>query len=113
MKQQIADLNHSKIQLEQECAKLKHQIRLSTIEREKYVAVLAVRDRQIHEIRREMSQLQDVVNDQLLELQNNVFKLTPSNANFAGIFNSFKKNLKILMLKTFTAPNPFKNNLNS
>ncbi|KAJ8940824.1 hypothetical protein NQ314_010582 [Rhamnusium bicolor] len=78
--QSLAAAN-SKSAMEQECAKLKHQLRLCAIEKEKYIAVLAVRDRQINEIRTEMTQLQEVVNDQLMDLHNNAFACMPSNAN--------------------------------
>ncbi|KAJ8915817.1 hypothetical protein NQ315_004629 [Exocentrus adspersus] len=70
----INELKSSKSTMEHECAKLKHQLRLCAIEKEKYVAVLAVRDRQISEIRNEMTQLQEVVNEQLMELHNNAFQ---------------------------------------
>ncbi|KAJ8979667.1 hypothetical protein NQ317_006379 [Molorchus minor] len=45
------------------------------------MAVLAVRDRQIKEIRSEMTQLQEVVNEQLMEFHNNALGSIPSNNN--------------------------------
>ncbi|KAJ8936211.1 hypothetical protein NQ318_014840 [Aromia moschata] len=81
LKATLSELKASKSALEQECNKLKHQLRLSAIEKEKYSAVLAVRDRQISEIQSEMTQLQEVVNEQLMELHNNAFASMPSNQN--------------------------------
>lgn len=86
MKTQIIEMKNAKSQLEQECAKLKHQLRLSVIEKEKYVAILAVRDRQINEIRQEMTQLQEVVNEQLMELHNTAVRSMPSTPPFRSKF---------------------------
>lgn len=54
----------------QEILKLEHQLRVCAMEKEKYLAILAVRDRQIYEIRNEMTLLQQTVNDQLVEIHN-------------------------------------------
>lgn len=86
VKSLMTELKNSKAAVEQECSKLKHQLRLCGIEKEKYVAVLAVRDRQINEIRNEMTQLQEVVNEQLMELHNNAFQRMPSNSSLPGLF---------------------------
>ncbi|CAH0546134.1 unnamed protein product [Brassicogethes aeneus] len=75
----VKEMKKCKIDSDNEILKLKHQLKLSEIEKEKYMAVLAVRDRQINEIRNEMSQLQEVVNDQLMELHNSAFSNEPSN----------------------------------
>lgn len=66
----IMDLKKSKLGLERENQRLEHQLRLRDIEKEKLLAILAVRDRQIYEIRHEMTQLQQSVNEQLVELHN-------------------------------------------
>ncbi|XP_018574192.1 uncharacterized protein LOC108913180 [Anoplophora glabripennis] len=83
VKSLMSELKNSKAAVEQECSKVKHQLRLCAIEKEKYIAVLAVRDRQISEIRNEMTQLQEVVNEQLMELHNNAFQRMPSNSSIA------------------------------
>ncbi|CAH1119906.1 unnamed protein product [Phaedon cochleariae] len=79
LKSRLSTLKTEKSNFETECTKLKHQLKLSALEKEKYVAVLALRDRQINEIRNEMTHLQEVVNEQLLELQNNMFQGMPMN----------------------------------
>ncbi|KAL1518387.1 hypothetical protein ABEB36_002018 [Hypothenemus hampei] len=85
----IAELKKSKLNLERENKKLEHQLRLCAIEKEKYLAILAVRDRQIYEIRNEMTQLQQSVNEQLVELHNYATASVPSNnddnRNMSGI----------------------------
>lgn len=81
LKSQIAELKSQKNALDQECNNLKHQMKVCALEREKFIAVLALRDAQINEIRSEMSQLQDVVNDQLMELQSNAFLVAPTVVN--------------------------------
>ncbi|KAH1003775.1 uncharacterized protein LOC125505469 [Dendroctonus ponderosae] len=70
LQQPMMDLKKSKLNLERENQKLEHQLRLRDIEKEKLLAILAVRDRQIYEIRNEMTQLQQSVNEQLVELHN-------------------------------------------
>ncbi|XP_019870790.1 uncharacterized protein LOC109599270 isoform X2 [Aethina tumida] len=74
----IKEMKKNKSDTDAELMKLRHQLKLSEIEKEKYMAVLAVRDRQINEIRNEMSQLQEVVNEQLMELHSNAFSNLPS-----------------------------------
>ncbi|XP_056631857.1 centriolin-like [Diorhabda sublineata] len=81
LKSQITELKSQKNALDQECNNLKHQMKVCALEREKFIAVLALRDAQINEIRSEMSQLQDVVNDQLMELQTNAFLVVPTIGN--------------------------------
>uniref|UniRef100_A0A6P7GEN7 Uncharacterized protein LOC114337215 n=1 Tax=Diabrotica virgifera virgifera TaxID=50390 RepID=A0A6P7GEN7_DIAVI len=73
LKSQISELKSQKNGLEQKCISLKHQIEVAALEREKFVAILDLRDSQINEIRSEMNQLQEVVNDQLIELHNHAF----------------------------------------
>ncbi|KAG5877213.1 hypothetical protein JTB14_001261 [Gonioctena quinquepunctata] len=77
LKSQITELKSDKSAIEQECAKMKHQVALSALEKEKYVTVLALRDKQISEIRTEMTQLQEVVNEQLMELHNGALSNIP------------------------------------
>nr|XP_023025294.1 spindle assembly checkpoint component mad1-like [Leptinotarsa decemlineata] len=78
LKAQIDDLKKEKNAIELECNKLRHQVALSALEKEKYVTVLALRDKQINEIRTEMTQLQEVVNEQLTELHNGPFQTLPN-----------------------------------
>lgn len=72
------ELKQVQLKAEQECTKLKHQLALANMEKEKYIAILTVRDKQISEIRSEMSQLQDVVNEQLMDIHNNALTELPS-----------------------------------
>nr|CAI5818916.1 unnamed protein product [Callosobruchus analis] len=83
LKNQLTEARNSNFCLEQELCKVKHQLRLNTIEKEKYVAILSVRDKQINEIRNEMTQLQEVVNEQLLELHNSAFQSMPTSEHVA------------------------------
>ncbi|XP_050307875.1 uncharacterized protein LOC126744471 isoform X2 [Anthonomus grandis grandis] len=75
----LAELKKSKWTTEQDNLKLEHQLRLCAIEKEKYLAILAVRDKQIYEIRNEMTQLQQSVNEQLVEMHNYAIASVPSN----------------------------------
>lgn len=79
----VTELKKSKLQLERDNQKLEHQLRLCAIEKEKYLAILAVRDRQIYEIRGEMTQLQESVNEQLVELHNYATSSIP--VDFEGL----------------------------
>ncbi|XP_044744120.1 myosin-1-like [Coccinella septempunctata] len=72
------ELKQVQMKADQECSKLKHQLALANMEKEKYIAILTVRDKQISEIRSEMSQLQDVVNEQLMDIHNNALTELPS-----------------------------------
>lgn len=73
LKNLIKELRAQKLEQEQECVKLRHELTLAEMEKEKYIAMLHVRERQFNEIRTEMRQLQEVVKEQLLEIQNNGF----------------------------------------
>lgn len=77
LKAEIADLKNSKASLEQESSKLKHQLKLSYLEKEKYSAILAVRQQQINEMKSEILQLHEVVSFSLLDLQKNSIKSLP------------------------------------
>lgn len=81
----VTELKKSKLQLERDNQKLEHQLRLCAIEKEKYLAILEVRDRQIYEIRSEMTQLQESVNEQLVELHNYATTSIPD--DFEGVSN--------------------------
>ncbi|VEN57019.1 unnamed protein product [Callosobruchus maculatus] len=83
LKNELTEARNSNFCLEQELCKVKHQLRLNTIEKEKYIAILSVRDKQINEIRNEMTQLQEVVNEQLLELHNSAFQSMPTGEHIA------------------------------
>lgn len=74
----IQDLRKQKCESDEQIALLNHQLTLVSMEKEKYIAILSARDRQIKEIRSEMSQLQEVVNEQLVELQNAPCSSIPS-----------------------------------
>lgn len=92
LKNLIKELRAQKIESEQECVKLRHQLTLAEMEKEKHVAMLGVRERQFNEIRSEMRQLQEVVNEQLLEIQNSGF------CSLMGSVSTIPGNL-FLMLK--------------
>ncbi|CAH1122878.1 unnamed protein product [Ceutorhynchus assimilis] len=78
LQSQLAELKSSNSYKEQHCLKLEHKLRLCAIEKEKYLAILEVRDRQIYEIRHEMTQLQESVNEQLIELHNYALASVPA-----------------------------------
>ncbi|KAL3287921.1 hypothetical protein HHI36_002377 [Cryptolaemus montrouzieri] len=82
LKNATQELKQVQMKAEQEYTKLKHQLALANMEKEKYIAILTVRDRQISEIRSEMSQLQDVVNEQLMDIHNNALNDLPSTNSF-------------------------------
>ncbi|XP_066148618.1 myosin heavy chain, clone 203-like isoform X2 [Euwallacea fornicatus] len=71
------ELKKSKSLTEREIQKLEHQLRLCAMEKEKYLAILEVRNQQIYEIRNEMIQLQESVNEQLMELHNYATSSSP------------------------------------
>lgn len=89
LKSLMQQLQLEKTNVEQENVSLKHQLTISNMEKEKYIAILNVRDRQISEIRMEMTQLQDVVNEQLFELQKSPFASSPSSQS--TIIGKYKK----------------------
>lgn len=64
----VKELTAQKLEAEKDCVTLRHQLAISDLEKEKYVTLLAVRERQCKEIRDETQQLQDVIKRQLLEL---------------------------------------------
>lgn len=66
----IQDLERAKADTDSENARLQREVRLAQIENEKYEAILQARDTQVKEIRYEMTQLQEVVHEQLLDFQN-------------------------------------------
>lgn len=80
LKALVQDLRKQKSEADEQIALLNHQMTLISMEKEKYVAILSARDRQIKEIRSEMTQLQEVVNEQLVELQNAPCSSIPSSA---------------------------------
>ncbi|GJQ83714.1 hypothetical protein Trydic_g20593 [Trypoxylus dichotomus] len=77
----LQDLRKQKVEADEQIALLNHQLTLISMEKEKYVAILSARDRQIKEIRSEMTQLQEVVNEQLVELQAAPCSSIPSSAS--------------------------------
>lgn len=64
----IKELTAQKLEAEKDCVTLRHQLAISDLEKEKYLTLLAVRERQCKEIRDETKQLQDIIKKQLLEL---------------------------------------------
>lgn len=66
----IKELTAQKLEAEKDCVTLRHQLAISDLEKEKYITLLAVRERQCKEIRDETQQLQDIIKKQLLELNN-------------------------------------------
>lgn len=90
LKSLVQDLRKQKTEAEDQVALLNHQLTLISMEKEKYVAILSARDRQIKEIRCEMSQLQEVVNEQLVELQNAPCSVPSSTSNMTSKVNSLK-----------------------
>lgn len=64
----IKELTAQKLEADKECVTLRHQLAVSDLEKEKYITLLAVRERQCKEIRDETQQLQEVIKKQLLEL---------------------------------------------
>ncbi|CAG9864160.1 unnamed protein product [Phyllotreta striolata] len=77
LKSQIIELKSQKSAVEQENGKLKHQIKLDALEREKFMSILALRNAQIDEIKTEMGHLQEMVNEQLLDVHNSAFQDAP------------------------------------
>lgn len=69
LQEDLQNMQMEKSRVEQENLNIRHKLMLANMEKEKFIAILNVRDRQVNDIRNEMSQLQDVVNEQLQELQ--------------------------------------------
>lgn len=67
----IKELTAQKLEAEKDCVTLRHQLAVSDLEKEKYITLLAVRERQCKEIRDETQQLQEVIKKQLSELGTN------------------------------------------
>lgn len=65
----VQELQSQKQSAEHQCADLRHKLASLTIENEKYATTLLIRDHDLGEIRREMDQLQEIVNQQLVEMQ--------------------------------------------
>ncbi|XP_017768302.1 PREDICTED: uncharacterized protein LOC108556630 isoform X2 [Nicrophorus vespilloides] len=73
LKSLIKQLQDEKNTVLIESQELKQKIALAQMDCDKYRAILQARDAQVKEIRNEMTQLQEVVNEQLMELQNNAY----------------------------------------
>ncbi|XP_060520565.1 uncharacterized protein LOC132698483 isoform X2 [Cylas formicarius] len=91
----LEGLKQSKTCLEQEITKVKHQLRLCSLEKEKYAAILTIRNRQIGEIRSEMTQLQEVVNDLLVEVNSNATAMAPRDGAVAWNGETNKENMEM------------------
>ena len=66
----IQELRKQKLDGDEQITILNHQVTLANMEKEKYVALLSARERQIKEMHAEMNDLQEAVQIQLTELQN-------------------------------------------
>lgn len=64
----VKELTAQKLQAEKECVTLRHQLAVSDLEKEKYITLLSVRERQCKEIRDETQQLKNIIKKQLSEL---------------------------------------------
>lgn len=67
--QLLQQLQQQKAAAEDQLSSYRQQLTISKMETEKYVAILAARDKQVTEIRSEMNQLQELVMEQLREIQ--------------------------------------------
>lgn len=70
LKVRIEDLLRQRVELEHENIGLRHRLTTADMEKEKFVTLLSMRDRQINDILLEIDALQGIVREQLLELQN-------------------------------------------
>lgn len=77
----IKDLTAQKLEAEKERITLRHKLALSDLEKEKYVTMLTVRERQCQEMKHETLQLQEMIKRQLMELHSGV---TESEQNVQG-----------------------------
>lgn len=66
----IYELRNKKAEAEKDMMRARHELTLISMDNEKMKALISTRERQLEEMRREMGQLQEVVNDQLVEFQN-------------------------------------------
>ncbi|KAF5272726.1 hypothetical protein FQA39_LY07753 [Lamprigera yunnana] len=69
LKTLVQDLQEQKMNVDRDNINLRHKLTSSDMEREKYITLLNMRDKQISEILNEMNCLQEVVSEQLVELQ--------------------------------------------
>ncbi|XP_008190978.1 myosin heavy chain, clone 203 isoform X2 [Tribolium castaneum] len=74
LKKVVEDLKKQKATSEETCARLEYDMALLKMEKEKFVTMLAVRDKEIKEIQEEMTKIQDQVNTQLKKLNGDVLK---------------------------------------
>lgn len=88
----IKELTAQKLEADKECVTLRHQLAVSDLEKEKYITLLAVRERQCKEIRDETQQLQEVIKKQLLELGNTSAEPHQGKSQFC-LKNLFKRTL--------------------
>lgn len=95
----IQDLERAKADTDSENARLQREVRLAQIENEKYEAILQARDTQVKEIRYEMTQLQEVVHEQLLDFQN------VSTSDEATVSHSLTNIQEEVNSGTFVSPN--------
>nr|XP_022920301.1 uncharacterized protein LOC111428834 isoform X2 [Onthophagus taurus] len=93
LKTVVQELRKQKTLADEQIALLNHNLTLTTMEKEKFVAILSARDRQIKEIRGEMSQLQEVVNEQLADLQNSPSSITSSITNITNDWMNKNKDI--------------------
>lgn len=74
-------LRKDKEETDKRCAQLQKNLALAELEKEKLNAMLKVRENQVTEIKTEMAQLQDVINQQLMGMQINM----PSDSFFESL----------------------------
>ncbi|XP_044269179.1 centrosomal protein of 120 kDa-like [Tribolium madens] len=74
LKKIVDDLKKQKSMSDETCARLEYDMALLKMEKEKFVTMLAVRDKEIKEIQEEMTKIQDQVNTQLKKLNGEVLK---------------------------------------
>lgn len=74
-------MRKEKEESENRCAHLQKTLAMAELEKEKLSAMLKVRENQVTEIKTEMGQLQDVINQQLMGMQINM----PSDSFFESL----------------------------
>lgn len=86
LKKLLDELQVQKTTSDENCARLEYDMAILKMEKEKFVTMLAVRDREIKEIQEEMTKIQEQVNRQLKKLNTEVLKRANSMKSLNGIF---------------------------
>jgi chromosome segregation ATPase len=74
----VDELKKQKSSSDETCARLEYDMTLLKMEKEKFVTMLSMRDREIKDIQEEMAKIQDQVNKQLKKLNGEVVKRSNS-----------------------------------